>query len=149
MEKGSVERVEVLAVGLPDMLGCFSEKVRAVTQEVMRDGQRLSAEEINERVQIVQEEVYRESVQKYNDFLRATAEAERDLLAKIARLRDLEERASILKELIVSLVKPRRTELTTFPPDQELHMGVHPQGQERTGFLVHKDQEADAGEKTS
>lgn len=118
MEKGSVERVEVLAVGLSDMLGCFSEKVRAVTQEVMGDGQHLSVEEIRERVQIVQEEVYRETIQKYNDFLGTTGEVERDLVVKISRLRDLKARAAILKELIASLVRPD---------------GVHPQGQERSG----------------
>lgn len=115
MDKGSVERVEVLAVGLSDMLGSFSEKVRAVTQEVMGDGKRLSVEEIRERVQIVQEEVYRETVQKYKDFLGTTVEAERDLVLKISRLRELKARAAILKELIASLVKPD---------------GVRPQGEE-------------------
>lgn len=118
MEKGPVERVEVLAVGLSNMLGCFSEKVRTVTQEVMGDGQHLSVEEIRERVQIVQEEVYRETIQKYKDFLGTTVEAERDLLAKLSRLRDLKERAAILKELIASLVKPD---------------GIHPQDQEPSG----------------
>jgi len=118
MEKGSVERVEVLAVGLSNMLGCFSEKVRAVAQEVMGDAQHLSVEEIRERVQIVQEEVYRETVQKYQDFLGTTLEAERDLVAKMNRLRDMKERAAIFKELIASLVKPD---------------GIHPQGEERSG----------------
>ncbi len=130
MEKRCVQRVEGLAVKLSEMLGCFSEKVRAVTQEVMRDGQRLSVDEIKQRVQIVQEEVYGETLQKYNDFLGATVEAERDLVAEMTHLRDLKQRAGVLKELIASLVKPGRTEPTPFPPDQELHRGAHPQGQE-------------------
>ncbi len=129
MEKGSVEKVEELTVDLLDMLGRFSEKTRAVMAEVMGGGQGLSVEEIKQQVQLLQEEVYQETVQKYSDFVGATVEAERDLAAKMTRLRDLKERAGILKDLITSLVKPGRTELATSPPPpQECDRAVQPQG---------------------
>ncbi len=129
MEKGSVEKVEELTVDLLDMLGRFSEKTRAVMAEVMGGGQGLSVEEIKKQVQIVQEEVYQETLQKYSDFVGATVEAERDLAAKMTRVRDLKERAGMLKDLIASLVKPGRIELTSSPPPtQESHTGVRTHG---------------------
>ena len=36
----------------------------------------------------------------------AAVDAERDLMAKITRLRELKERAGVLKEVITSMVKP-------------------------------------------
>jgi predicted nucleic acid-binding Zn-ribbon protein len=122
MEQSAVEKVEALAAGLMDMLGRFSEMVRAVTGEVMGDAQGLVVEEIKKRIQVVQKEIYYETSHKYRDFLGATSDAERDLVAKMNRLRDLKERAGHLKELIASLVKPEMQAVNTSPsPTQESH----------------------------
>ncbi len=122
MEQGPVEKVEALAVGLMDMLGRFSETVRAITEQVMGDAQGLVVEEIKKRIQVIQKEVYHETLDKYRNLLGATNDAERDLVAKMTRLRDLKERAGLLKELISSLVKPEMEEVSKLPsPTRESH----------------------------
>ncbi len=118
-----------MTAGLLNTLGRFSEKTRAVMAEVIGGSQPQSVEDLKQKIQLLQEEVYQETLQKYSDFVGATVEAERDLAAKMTRLRDLKERAGILKDLITSLVKPGRTELATSPPPpQECDRAVQPQG---------------------
>lgn len=106
MEKDAVEKVEALAAGLSDLLGHFSKEIRAITEEVMGGGRHPSVEELRQRIRTLQEEMYRDALEKYGDLLGVAVEAERDLVAKITRLREVKERAGVLKEVITSTVKP-------------------------------------------
>ncbi len=106
MEEEAVEKVEVLMVGLSDLLEHFSKEVRAITEEVTGGGRQWTAEELRKRIRVLQEEIYRDALEKYGDLLGAALEAERDLVAKITRLREVKERAGALKEVIASTVRP-------------------------------------------
>lgn len=101
-----MEKVEALAQGLSDLLERFSKEMRAITEEVMGSGRHRSLDELRQRIRAVQEEVYREALQKYGDLLGATVDAERELVARITRLRELKERAGVLKEVIATMVRP-------------------------------------------
>ena len=100
-----MEKVEALAQGLSDLLERFSKEMRAITEEVMGTGRHRSLDELRQRIRTVQEEVYREALQTYGDLLGATVDAERELVARITRLRELKERAGVLKEVIATMVK--------------------------------------------
>ncbi|MFQ5881369.1 MAG: hypothetical protein ACE5I9_02690 [Candidatus Methylomirabilales bacterium] len=101
-----MEKVEVLAAGLSDLLERFSKEMQVITSEVMGGGRHRSVEELRQRIRMVQEEVYQETLQKYGDLLGATVDAERELVAKITRLRELKDRAGVLKEVIAFMVRP-------------------------------------------
>lgn len=109
MQEQSLEKVEQLAAGLMDLVGRYSEKIRAVMEDVIEGSQHQSMEELRQQARVSQEETYQETLQKYSEFVGATVEAERELVAKIAHLRDLKDRATILKEIIISFVKPGLT----------------------------------------
>ncbi|MCZ6481125.1 MAG: hypothetical protein ACE1Z6_13130 [Candidatus Methylomirabilales bacterium] len=105
-EEGEMENVEVLAAGLSDLLGHFSKEMQAISGEVMEGSRHGTVEELRGRIRTLQDEVYQEALHKYGDLLGAAVDAERDLMTKITRLRELKERAGILKEVITSMVKP-------------------------------------------
>ncbi len=105
-EEGEMENVEVLAAGLSDLLGHFSKEMQAISGEVMAGSRHGTVDELRGRIRTLQDEVYQEALHKYGDLLGAAVDAERDLTAKITRLRELKERAGVLKEVITSMVKP-------------------------------------------
>lgn len=106
MEEDALEKVELLSEGLSNLLEHFSKEVRSITEEVTTGGRHRPLEELRQRIRALQEEMYREALEKYGDLLGASVEIERDLVAKITRLRDVKERAGALKEIIATTVKP-------------------------------------------
>jgi chromosome segregation ATPase len=105
-EEGQMEKVEAMAAGLSDLLDHFSKEMQAISGEVMEGSRHGTVEELRGRIRTLQDEVYQEALHKYGDLLGAAVDAERDLMAKITRLRELKERAGVLKEVITSMVKP-------------------------------------------
>ncbi len=101
-----MEKVEAMAAGLSDLLDHFSKEMQAISGEVMEGSGYGTVEELRGRIRTLQDEVYQEALHKYGDLLGAAVDAERDLMAKITRLRELKERAGVLKEVITSMVKP-------------------------------------------
>ena len=105
-EEEQMEKVEAMAGGLSDLLDHFSKEMQAISGEVMEGSRHGTVEELRGRIRTLQDEVYQEALHKYGDLLGAAVDAERDLMAKITRLRELKERAGVLKEVITSMVKP-------------------------------------------
>jgi hypothetical protein len=105
-EEEQMEKVEAMAGGLSDLLDHFSKEMQAISGEVMEGSRHGTVEELRGRIRTLQDEVYQEALHKYGDILGAAVDAERDLMAKITRLRELKERAGVLKEVITSMVKP-------------------------------------------
>lgn len=105
-----MEKVEVLTAELSNLFEHFSKEMQAITGEVMGSGRHRTVEELRGRIRALQEEVYREALQKYGDLLGTAVDAERDLVAKITRLRELKERSGVLKDVLVTMVKPGSSE---------------------------------------
>ena len=108
--EGEMEKVEVLATQLSELLERFSKEMQAITGEVMESGRHGTVEELRDRIRALQEEVYQEALQKYGDLLGTAVDAERELVAKITRLREMKERSGVLKDVIVTMVKPGSSE---------------------------------------
>lgn len=106
MVEAEMQKVETLGTELSDLVDYFSKEMRTVSEEVMGAGRHQSVEELKKRIRRVQEEVYGNTLQKYGDLLGVAVEAERALVARINRLRELKERAGVLKEVITSMVNP-------------------------------------------
>lgn len=105
-----MEKVEVLATELSDLLGRFSKEMQAITGEVMGSGRHGTVEEVRGRIRALQDEVYQEALHKYGDLLGTAVDAERELMAKVTRLRELKDRSGILKDVIVTMVRPGSSE---------------------------------------
>jgi len=101
-----MEKVEVLAAEMSNLFEHFSKEMQAITGEVMEGGRHRTVEELRGRIRALQDEVYQEALQKYGDLLGTAVEAERDLVARITRLRELKERSGVLKEILVTMVRP-------------------------------------------
>ncbi|MFQ5656254.1 MAG: hypothetical protein ACE5G5_01785 [Candidatus Methylomirabilales bacterium] len=106
MGDDALDKVEALVEGLSNLLENFSKEVRSITQEVTTGGRHRPVDELLQRIRTLQEEMYRDALEKYGDLLGASVEIERELVAKITRLRDVKERAGTLKEIIATTVKP-------------------------------------------
>lgn len=101
-----MEKVDLLAGELSDLLEHFSKEMQAITGEVMGTGRHGTIEDLRGRIRALQERVYEEALQKYSDLLGTAVDAERELMAKISHLRELKERSGVLKDVIVTMVKP-------------------------------------------
>ncbi len=106
MVEAELHKVETLGTELSALVDYFSKEMRTVSEEVMATGRHQNVEELKGRIRTVQEEVYRDTLQKYGDLLGAAVEAERALVTQINRLKEFKERAGILKEVITSMVRP-------------------------------------------
>ena len=105
-----MEEVETLAAELSNLLERFSKEMQAITKEATGEGPHQSVDELRQQIRTMQDDVYREALQKYGDLVGVAVDAERELVAKINRLHEVKERAGVLKEIITTMVKPGVTE---------------------------------------
>ncbi|MFQ5804288.1 MAG: hypothetical protein ACE5JQ_15465, partial [Candidatus Methylomirabilales bacterium] len=101
--------MQLLEQGMSDMtelIDRYSREIHTISGEVLGRGHEASVEEFRDRVAEVQDRMHREACEMYDRLVAESREFERELMANLTRMRETMERAALLKEIVISAVKP-------------------------------------------
>jgi len=91
---------------LQGLIDRYSQEIRAISEEVLNEGQKPSAREFRSKVAAIQVRIHREASEMYDRVVAVSTEVERELLTKLNQIKEAKERAALLREIINSMVKP-------------------------------------------
>ncbi len=105
-EEGPMQLLEQGMSSMTELIDRYSREIHTISEEVLVRGHEASVEDFRGRVAEVQDRIHREACEVYDRLVAESREIERELLAKLAHMREAMERAALLKEVISSAVKP-------------------------------------------
>ena len=110
--EASMQQVEQGISGMKEIIDRFRKEVQTISEEALEMGHQASVEELRGKVAEVQNRMHREACEMYDRLLAESTEIERELMAKVTRLRETMQHVALLKEVISFAVKPGSSQET-------------------------------------
>ena len=99
-----MEQLEQGISTLVELIDHYGQEMRAISKEALGGGRK--GKELRGKVAEVQDRIHREAWENYERLVTASAEIERELMAKLTQIKETTERAALLREVISLTVKP-------------------------------------------
>lgn len=98
--------LEQFMSGLGELIDRYAKEIWRISEEALVGSQKSSAEDCRGKVAEVQTRCYREALEMYHHLVGASGQVEEELVARLRQIKEMKERAALLKEIISSVVKP-------------------------------------------
>lgn len=106
-EEGPMQLLDRGMSGMTAIIDRYIKEIHTISEEVLDRGQEASVEEFRGKVAEIQDRMHLEACEMYDRLVAESREIERELVAKLAQMRETVEHAALLKEVISSAVKPK------------------------------------------
>ncbi len=96
-----MEKMEELAMAPLSLMDRFRQEV-----PTMLEDRTIPAHELMQRINQLKEEIYREGEAKFAEFVKEADSIEQELLRRLEQLREMRERAQLIRGLVHSMFRP-------------------------------------------
>lgn len=96
-----MEKIEELAMAPLSLMDRFRQEVPAMLED-----RTIPAHELMQRITQLKEEIYREGEAKFAEFVKGADSLEQELLRRLEQLREIRERAQLIRGLVHSMFRP-------------------------------------------
>ena len=101
-----MEQMEQALSGLRELIDHYGKEIRAISEEVLNGGRETSEDTFQAKVAEIQDRIHREAAERFDHLVGVGADLEQEYLSRITMIKEMLGRATVLKEVISTTVRP-------------------------------------------